>query len=60
MQTDLTVPPDHSDPEFRLFAYLLDASETAEKPSGDARPGDLRRRAGGGFWIFDGEAWIEW
>ena len=60
MQTDPVAEFDYSDPELRLFAYLLAASETEERPSDVARPGDLRRRAGGGFWIFDGDAWVEW
>ncbi|WP_133769344.1 hypothetical protein [Enterovirga rhinocerotis] len=61
MQTNRASPPGPTDPDLPVFAYLLALSETDERPKDDAaRPGDLRRRAGGGFWIFDGERWIEW
>jgi hypothetical protein len=58
--TTLAASPQPADPDLGLFAYLLACSETEERPDEEARPGDLRRRAGGGFWIFDGERWIEW
>ena len=58
MQTTLAEPPDLF---LGLFAYLLALSESDEAPEDDgARAGDLRRRSGGGFWIFDGETWVEW
>lgn len=60
MQTTLADPKVHADLDLGLFAYLMALSETDDKPDEVARPGDLRRRGGGGFWIFDGEAWVEW
>lgn len=60
MQTTQATSPVPLDPDLGVFAYLLALSETEEKPDELARAGDLRRRAGGGFWIFDGEGWIEW
>ncbi len=61
MHTHTDAPPAPADPDFAVFAYLLALSETEARPDDEAaRPGDLRRRAGGGFWIFDGERWIEW
>ena len=61
MPTSLIAPFEQPETELRLFAYVLGFTETEEMPDeAAARPGDLRRRAGGGFWIFDGDAWIEW
>ncbi|WP_375461884.1 hypothetical protein [uncultured Enterovirga sp.] len=60
-------PADHiiaepRDPDLGFFAYLLALSEQDNPPdmTERARPGDLRRKPGGAYWIFNGEAWIEW